>query len=92
MIKRTLLAVLALCVAFVLGGVLSAQEPQVNVGEKHGNMRAAQELIQLAWRKVDEAQADNNYNLGGHATKAKEFLLKASIEIKSAAESAKPHH
>lgn len=91
MTKRTVMALFALCLAFVLGGVLSAQEPRVTVGERHGNMRAAQELIQQAWRKIDEAQADNNYNLGGHATKAKEFLLKASEEIKSSAEAANSH-
>jgi hypothetical protein len=83
---------MALCAAFALSAVLLAQqEPRVTVGEKHGNMRAAQEYIQQAWRKVDEAQKDNNYNLGGHAGRAKELLAQASEEIKLSAEAANSH-
>lgn len=83
---------IALCAAFALSAVLFAQqEPRVTVGEKHGNMRAAQEYIQQAWRKVDEAQKDNNYNLGGHAGRAKELLAQASEEIKLSAEAANSH-
>jgi hypothetical protein len=62
--------------------------PPVDVGDRHGNMRAAQQLIQQAWMKVDEAQKDNNYNLGGHAGRAKELLSQASGEIKASAEAA----
>jgi hypothetical protein len=54
-------------------------------------MRAAQEYIQQAWRKVDEAQKDNNYNLGGQAGRAKELLAQASEEIKLSAEAANSH-
>jgi hypothetical protein len=83
---------IALCAVFALSAVLfAAQEPRVTVGEKHGNMRAAQEYIQQVWRKVDEAQKDNNYNLGGHAGRAKELLAQASEEIKLSAEAANSH-
>jgi hypothetical protein len=83
---------IALCAVFALSAVLFAeQEPRVTVGEKHGNMRAAQEYIQQAWRKVDEAQKDNNYNLGGHAGRAKELLAQASEEIRLSAETANSH-
>jgi hypothetical protein len=83
---------IALCAVFALSAVLFAeQEPRVTVGEKHGNMRAAQEYIQQAWRKVDEAQKDNNYNLGGHAGRAKELLAQVSEEIKLSAEAANSH-
>jgi hypothetical protein len=83
---------IALCAVFALSAVLFAQqEPRVTVGEKHGNMRAAQEYIQQVWRKVDEAQKDNNYNLGGHAGRAKELLAQASEEIKLSAEDANSH-
>jgi hypothetical protein len=90
--KRILLITLGLCVAFTLGAVVFAQQPRVDVGERHGNMRAAQELIQQAWQKVDEAQKDNNYNLGGHAGRAKELLSQASEQIKQSAEAANSHH
>ena len=88
MLKRIVMIGGALCAAFALGAVMFAQRPPVDVGERHGNMRAAQELIQQAWMKVDEAQQDNNYNLGGHAGRAKELLTQASNQIKMAAEAA----
>jgi hypothetical protein len=88
MLKRIVMIGVALCAAFALGAVMFAQRPPVDVGERHGNMRAAQELIQQAWMKVDEAQQDNNYNLGGHAGRAKELLTQASNQIKMAAEAA----
>ncbi len=82
MINKSLLVIVVLCV------IAFAQGPRVDVGERHGNMRAAQQMIQQAWQKVDAAQHDNNYDLGGHATRAKELLSQASEEIKLAAESA----
>jgi hypothetical protein len=90
--KRILLISLAICAAFTIGAVVFAQQPRVDVGERHGNLRAAQELIQQAWQKVDVAQQDNNYNLGGHAGRAKELLNQASEQIKQAAEAANSHH
>ena len=94
MFKRVLLSSVALCGAFALGAVAPPQgsAPPVDIGERHGNMRAAQQLIQQAWLKVDEAQQDNNYNLGGHAGRAKELLAQASSEIKQSAEQANHNH
>ncbi len=91
MIKRILMVSIAICAAFALGAVVFAQRPPVNVGERHGNMRAAQQLIQQAWQKVDEAQQDNNYNLGGHAGRAKDLLTQASEEIRLSADAANSH-
>jgi hypothetical protein len=82
MFKKSLLFAIAVCV------IAFAQGPRVDVGERHGNMRAAQQLIQQAWQKVDAAQQDNNYNLGGHAGRAKELLSQASEEIRLAADAA----
>jgi apolipoprotein N-acyltransferase len=91
MSKRILLVGIALCAAFALAAMVFAQQPPVNVGDRHGNMRAAQQLIQQAWRKVDEAQQDNHYNLGGHAARAKELLFQASEEIRLSADAANSH-
>jgi hypothetical protein len=91
MIKRIWMVGIALCVSFALGAVVFAQRPSVNVGDRHGNMRAAQQLIQQAWDKITEAQQDNNYNLGGHAGRAKDLLNQASAEIKLSAEDANSH-
>jgi len=88
MTKKVLLVVVALCAAFALG---AAQGPAVTVGDRHGNMRAAQQLIQQAWRKIDDAQHDDHYNLGGHAGKAKDLLSQASEEIRLAADAANSH-
>ena len=94
MIKKILLSTVALGAVFSLGAMVTPQNgpPPVDVGERHGNMRAAQQLIQQAWIKVDSAQRDNNYNLGGHAGRAKELLAQASSEIKQSAEDANHHH
>lgn len=92
MSKRIWMLAIALCVGLGLSAVLIAQAPRVTVGERHGNMRAAQEYIQQAWRKVDEGQKDNNYNLSGHAGRAKDLLAQASEEIKLSAEAANSHH
>jgi hypothetical protein len=91
MSKQVRMVTVALCALLALAGYLLAQEPPVNVGERHGNMRAAQQLIQQAWQKVDAAQQDNNYNLGGHAGRAKELLRQASEEIHLSADAANSH-
>ncbi|MGH9744634.1 MAG: hypothetical protein ACRD59_00815 [Candidatus Acidiferrales bacterium] len=91
MTKKTWMFVAALFVVCALAAAVFAQAPRVTVGDRHGNMRAAQQLIQQAWFKVDEAQQDNHYNLGGHAGRAKELLAQASEEIKLSAETANEH-
>jgi hypothetical protein len=91
MVKRFVLVCVVFCAAFAFGAVAVAQAPPVNVGEKHGNMRAAQQLIRQAWEKIDAAQQDNNYNLGGHAGKAKDLLTQAAEEIRLSADVANEH-
>jgi hypothetical protein len=94
MIKKIVPLGLALGAAFTLGAMVTPQDgpPPVDVGDRHGNMRDAQQLIRQAWLKVDTAQQDNNYNLGGHAGRAKNLLSQASSEIKQAAEDANHNH
>ena len=91
MTTKHLLTGIAICASFALGGALFAQAPGVTVGERHGNMRAAQQLIRQAWLKVDEAQQDNHSTLGGHAGRAKELLSQASEEIRLSADAANSH-
>jgi hypothetical protein len=59
-----------------------------NVGARHANLRAAQKLIESAVKKVTAAQVANEFDMDGHAAKAKELLDQAYIEVKLAAESA----
>ena len=51
-------------------------------------MAAAQGFIAKAFEKVEAAQKANEFDLGGHAQKAKEALKIAADEIKLAAETA----
>ncbi len=77
----------------VLGFAAAAmgQAPTVNIGNKHGNLRAAQEYIVNAYGKIDTAQRDNHDQLGGHAQKAKDFLVQADQELREAANYANSH-
>ncbi len=82
----------------LLGGVLGLGlfATGVMVGQdvsprRHPNLFAAQRLIEQAMGKIDAAQAANEYDMGGHAAKAKEHLGRAYEEIKQAAEAANRH-
>ena len=55
---------------------------------KHPNRAAAQRLVDQAFRKVTEAQRANEFDLAGHAEKAKGLLDQANAELKLAAETA----
>jgi hypothetical protein len=74
-----------LCVTSFAGGMLVAQ------GGRHPNLRAAQDLINQAYERVTAAQAANEWDMGGHAAKAKDLLLDAKREIRLAAEDANRH-
>jgi hypothetical protein len=79
----------------VVGGLMlgsfaiCADKPAKNVSEKaHPNLAAAQDLIQRAFTRIVAAQKANEFDLEGHAQKAKELLEQASAEIKLAAKAA----
>jgi hypothetical protein len=55
---------------------------------RHPNLVAAQKYLNLAYEKITAAQKANEYDLGGHAQKAKELIEQAKIEVKLAAEAA----
>jgi hypothetical protein len=76
-------------VALLCTGVLFAQKPARNVSAaRHPNLAAAQRLCRQAWEKVDAAQKANEFDMEGHAQKAKDLLDQASNELKLAAEAA----
>jgi len=76
-----------LVVGFLVIGIVSTGMVvyAVDVGPRHGNLRAAQKLIERAINKVSDAQAANEYDMEGHAARAKELLNQAYDEIKLAA-------
>lgn len=83
MVKRILfLALFGLCVATLL----YADEPASNINpDRHPNLAKAQTLINQAYDSIVAAQKANEFDLGGHAAKAKGLLEQASTELKTAA-------
>jgi F0F1-type ATP synthase membrane subunit b/b' len=73
------------------GGAALAQtkKPVENVSSKrHPNIAAAQRLTEQAFNKITAAQQANEFDMDGHAKKAKEALDEANRELKAAAEAA----
>ncbi len=79
---------LALGMAMV-GGYAMAKGPAENVSaKKHPNIAAAQRLTAQAFEKIVAAQKANEFDMQGHAQKAKDLLDQANNELKLAAEAA----
>ena len=86
MSKRLLATVLC---AFLVATVGSAQKPVKDVSaKKHPNLAAAQKFSRQAWDKVVAAQQANEWDMSGHAQKAKDLLDQVNNELKLAAEAA----
>jgi hypothetical protein len=82
-----------LTLAMICGGVAVAQMPKDNVSaHKHPNLAAAQRLSREAWGKIAAAQEANEWDMDGHAAKAKELLDQVNKELKEAAEAANHNH
>ena len=64
------------------------EKPVVNVSPQHGNIWRAQELSRQAYDLMTEAQRANEFDMGGHADRAKDLLAKANEEMKLAAKAA----
>jgi hypothetical protein len=58
---------------------------------RHPNLAAAQSFIDQAIGSVDAAQHANEFDMGGHAARAKELLRQAREEVKLAAKAANRH-
>jgi hypothetical protein len=71
----------------LIGGIAVAQRPRDNVNPgRHPNLAAAQRLSRNAWEKVVAAQEANEWDLQGHAQRAKNLLDQVNNELKLAAE------
>ena len=82
---RNVLLTCALVLGLVACGVTVAQNVNPN---RHPNLAAAQAFIDQAYAKVTAAQVANQFDMGGHAAKAKELLMQAREEIQLAARAA----
>ena len=75
--------------AFGQGMGKSVPPPKQNVSEKrHPNLSAAQHHLDMAFEKIKAAQDANEFDMEGHAKKAKELIDEADKELKQAAETA----
>jgi len=71
----------------LVASATAAQHPPENVSPKrHPNLAAAQRLSEQAFNKITAAQEANEWDLGGHAAKAKDLLDQANKELKLAAQ------
>jgi hypothetical protein len=86
-------------IAMLCGSLLYAQKPGTppppaeNISPKtHPNLAAAQRLCYNAYEKITAAQQANEWDLDGHAAKAKELLDQASKELKESAMASNKEH
>ena len=78
-------------IGLLFGSLVYAQmkPPAENIsGKRHPNLAAAQRLCDQAFEKIQAAQSANEFDMDGHAAKAKELLDQASRELKEAARAA----
>jgi len=69
-----------------------AAPPVDNISShKHPNLAAAQRLSTQAYERISAAQVANEWDMNGHAAKAKELLDQVNRELKQAAEAANHH-
>jgi F0F1-type ATP synthase membrane subunit b/b' len=88
MVKTRVQAAVIGCI-LLAGGVAVAQKPVRNVsGARHPNLAAAQRHCDMAYQKIVAAQQANEWDMQGHAQKAKDLLDQANRELKQAAEAA----
>jgi hypothetical protein len=81
--------IIAAAVLVVSGGFVAEGRPARNVSPaRHPNIAAAQRLVRQAFEKITAAQRANDWDMNGHAQKAKELLDQANNELKEAAEAA----
>jgi len=73
----------------LIGGIALAQKPKDNVSSaRHPNLAAAQKLCTEAYEKIIAAQQANEWDMNGHAQKAKNLLDQVNNQLKMAAEAA----
>jgi len=89
LLKNRLLAAVFGSLLIVGGYAIAQPPPKKNIsGARHPNLAAAQRLTAQAFEKITAAQEANEFDLGGHAAKAKALLDQANNELKQAAETA----
>lgn len=81
-----LAAPVILVLAGAAAGAAYADRPARNVSSfRHPNLSAAQNLTAQAYNRLEAAQRANEFDMGGHAARAKHLLNQAADEMKLAA-------
>lgn len=78
----------ALILGIAAGGVTIAQNA---AAVRHRNLDDAQELVNKAYERISAAQDAHEFDMDGHAAKAKELLREAGDEIRKANRAADRH-
>jgi hypothetical protein len=91
MIKKASIVAAVFASLLMYGCASYADQPYVDIGNRHGNLRNAQENIAAAWQSISSAQEANDSRLGGHAARAKELLSEANEQLRLAANVANEH-
>jgi hypothetical protein len=83
----------ALSTAMFVGGFAIAQLPANNVSaHRHPNLAAAQRLSTQAFERITQAQQANEFDMEGHAAKAKDLLEQANEQLRIATTAANHNH
>jgi hypothetical protein len=83
---KTMVVAGLMAVSLLAGGVALADPPVRDINPaRHPNLAAAQRLSHRAWEKITAAQAANEWDMDGHAQKAKDLLDQVNEELKAAA-------
>lgn len=90
--RRLVLGFLVSSAIVATGVTIGVSQPVQNVGGRHPNLAAAQRLTDQAYNKIVAAQQANEWDMDGHAAKAKDLLDQANRELKAAAEAANRNH
>ena len=87
MTRRTSVLQSLLVLALLCVGMLFAQQrPADNINPQlHPHLAKAQRICNQAYDALVEAQGANDFDMEGHAAKAKQLLVEASHQIKAAA-------
>lgn len=80
--------VLTAALALVAAAAFAAQPVRDVSTHRHPNIAAAQRLADQAYHRIVAAQQANEWDMDGHAAKAKDLLDQANRELKAAAEAA----
>jgi len=91
-VRLNVVTAAVLGIALLCGGYLFGERPEKDIGRRHPNLAAAQRLCSQAFEKITQAQAANEWDMKGHAQKAKDLLDQVNHELKEAAEEANEHH